>query len=73
VGETMRKNTDALVRGGAARSSEEGPVMGVGQRGSASQSARGANHGSGMSEDVLAKAVRDTQDTGVAGIPESES
>jgi hypothetical protein len=31
---TMRKNTDARMRGGAARSSDEAPVMGVEPRGS---------------------------------------
>jgi hypothetical protein len=30
---TMRRNTDAGTRGGAARSSEEAPVMGVERRG----------------------------------------
>jgi len=31
---TMRKNTDAGTRGGAVRSSDEAPVMGVERRGS---------------------------------------
>ena len=31
---TMRKNTDARIRGGAARSSDEAPIMGVEPRGS---------------------------------------
>jgi hypothetical protein len=34
VAETTRKNTDARMRGGAARSSDEAPVMGVEPRGS---------------------------------------
>lgn len=33
MADTMRKNTDAGVRGGAARSSVEVPVMGMERRG----------------------------------------
>ena len=40
---TMRKNTDARMRGGAARSSDEAPVMGVEQRGSVNRLMRVAN------------------------------
>jgi hypothetical protein len=34
MADTMRKNTDARMRGGAARSSDEAPIMGVEPRGS---------------------------------------
>ena len=34
MADTTRKNTDARTRGGAARSSDEAPVMGVERRGS---------------------------------------
>ena len=34
MAETTKKNTDARMRGGAARSSDEAPVMGVEPRGS---------------------------------------
>lgn len=33
MAKTMRKNTDALGRGGSTRTSAEGPVMGVERRG----------------------------------------
>lgn len=33
MADTMRKNTDAGTRGGAARSSDEVPVMGMERRG----------------------------------------
>lgn len=33
MAKTMRKNTDALGRGGSTRTSVEGPVMGVERRG----------------------------------------
>jgi len=40
---TMRKNTDAEMRGGAARSSEEAAVMAVERRGSVILSIRAVN------------------------------
>ena len=43
MADTMRKNTDAGTRGGAARSSDEAPVMGVEPRGSVIQLMKVAN------------------------------
>ena len=43
MAETMRKNTDARARGGAARSSDEAPVMGVERRGSVTRLTSVAN------------------------------
>ncbi len=40
---SMRKNTDAVDRGGAARSSDEVPVMGMERRGSAMASTMRVN------------------------------
>jgi hypothetical protein len=43
VADTMRKNTDARARVGAAHSSDESPVMGVERRGSVIRLTRAAN------------------------------
>ena len=50
MADTMRKNTDARARGGAARSSDEASVMGVERRGRVIRSTSVTNPFAGMSE-----------------------